>query len=87
MTPPYGRDWGGNDLGSGILEENSLQSKKNIKACLMFDRKHLDDSQDFWGNTLWTDKTKVEHFGRCVSRYVWSKRPQAEVNLGSAAGQ
>jgi len=25
------------------------------------------------GNILWTDKTKVELFGRCVSRYIWHK--------------
>ncbi|KAI3354587.1 hypothetical protein L3Q82_019092, partial [Scortum barcoo] len=26
-------------------------------------QKHLDDPQDFWENTLWTDETKVELFG------------------------
>ncbi len=35
--------------------------------------KHLDDPQDFWENTLWTDETKVELFGRCVSHYIWRK--------------
>ncbi len=50
-----------------------LLSKKNIKAHLSFARKHLDDPQDFWENTLWTDETKVELFGRSVSHYIWRK--------------
>ncbi len=29
--------------------------------------------QDFWTNILWTDETKVELFGRCVSLYIWHK--------------
>ncbi len=29
--------------------------------------------QDFWANILWTDETKVELFGRCVSRYIRHK--------------
>ncbi len=47
--------------------------QKEKKARLSFARKHLDDPQDFWENTLWTDKTKVELFGRCVSHYIWRK--------------
>uniref|UniRef100_A0A8C2KBE1 Transposase Tc1-like domain-containing protein n=1 Tax=Cyprinus carpio TaxID=7962 RepID=A0A8C2KBE1_CYPCA len=35
--------------------------------------KQLDDPQDFWENTRWTDETKVELFGRCVFHYVWCK--------------
>ncbi len=27
----------------------------------------------FGKNTLWTDETKVELFGRCVSHYIWHK--------------
>ncbi len=46
---------------------------KRTKAHLSFARKHLDDPQDFWENTLWTDETKVELFGRCVSHYIWRK--------------
>ncbi len=29
--------------------------------------------QDFWGNILWTDETKVELFGRCMSRFICHK--------------
>ncbi len=60
-------------LGKKVPRLKLLLSKKNIKACFSFARKHLDDPQDFWENTLWTDETKVELFGRCVSHYIWRK--------------
>ncbi len=36
-------------------------------------KKYLDCPQDFLANILLTDKTKVELFGRCVSRYISHK--------------
>ncbi|XP_054648642.1 AP-1 complex-associated regulatory protein isoform X1 [Dunckerocampus dactyliophorus] len=54
--------------------QKPLMNKKNIKVCLNFAKKHLDDpTQDLWENTLWSDETKVELFGRCVSHYIWRK--------------
>ena len=44
-----------------------------MKARLSFARKYVDDPQDFWENTLWTDETKVELFGRCVSHSIWHR--------------
>ncbi|KAK3562775.1 hypothetical protein QTP86_007093 [Hemibagrus guttatus] len=64
---------GKNGLRGRVPRRKPLLSKKNIKARLSFARKHLDDPQDFWENTLWTDETKTEHFGRSVSHYVWRK--------------
>ncbi len=64
---------GKNGLHGRVPRLKPLLSKKNIKARLSFARKHLDDPQDFWENTLWTDETKVELFGRCVSHYIWRK--------------
>ncbi len=64
---------GKNGLHGRVPRRKPLLSKKNIKAHLSFARKHLDDPQDFWENTLWTDETKVELFGRCVSHYIWRK--------------
>ncbi|KAK3564394.1 hypothetical protein QTP86_017309, partial [Hemibagrus guttatus] len=64
---------GKNGLHGRVPRRKPLLSKKNIKACLIFARKHLDDTQDFWENTLWTDETKIELFGRSVSHYVWRK--------------
>lgn len=38
--------------------QKPLLSKKNVKAHLSFARKHLDNPQDFWENTLdWRDNT------------------------------
>ncbi|KAG2461297.1 TCB1 transposase, partial [Polypterus senegalus] len=54
-----------------------LLSKKNIRARLNCAKKHLNDCQDFWENTSWTDETKVELFGRQMSRYIWRKRNTA----------
>ncbi|KAI3369578.1 hypothetical protein L3Q82_024389 [Scortum barcoo] len=64
---------GKNGLHGRVPRRKPLLSKKNIKARLNFARKHFDDPQDIWENTLWTDKTKVELFGRCVSHYIWCK--------------
>ncbi|KAK3530781.1 hypothetical protein QTP70_001580 [Hemibagrus guttatus] len=64
---------GKNGLHGRVPRRKPLLSKKNIKARLSFARKHLDDPQDFWENTLWTDETKIELFGRSVSHYVWRK--------------
>ncbi|KAK3549749.1 hypothetical protein QTP86_007732 [Hemibagrus guttatus] len=64
---------GKNGLHGRVPRRKPLLSKKNIKARLSFARKHLDDPQDFWENTLWTDETKIVLFGRSVSHYVWRK--------------
>ncbi len=64
---------GKNGLHGRVPRRKLLLSKKNIKSHLSFARKHLDDPQDFWENTLWIDETKVELFGRCVSHYIWRK--------------
>uniref|UniRef100_A0A9J8AA81 Transposase n=1 Tax=Cyprinus carpio carpio TaxID=630221 RepID=A0A9J8AA81_CYPCA len=60
-------------LGKNGLYGRVPRQKLLLKARLSFARKPLDDPQDFWENTLWTDKTKVELFGRCVSHYIWCK--------------
>ncbi|KAK3568595.1 hypothetical protein QTP86_010208 [Hemibagrus guttatus] len=62
-----------NGLHGRVPRRKLLLSKKNIKARLSFAIKHLDDPQDFWENTLWTDETKIDLFGRSVSHYVWRK--------------
>ncbi len=50
---------GKNGMHGRVPRRKPLLSKKNIKARLSFARKHLDDPQDFWEHTLWTDETKV----------------------------
>lgn len=64
---------GTNGIHGRVPRRKPLLTKKNIKARLTFATKHLNDPQDFWENILWTDETKVELFGRCVSRYIWRK--------------
>ncbi|KAK3553354.1 hypothetical protein QTP70_002432 [Hemibagrus guttatus] len=71
--PTIRKRLGKNGLHGRVPRRKPLLSKKNIKACLSFARKHPDDPQDFWGNTLWTDERKMELFGRSVSHYVWRK--------------
>ncbi|KAK3507161.1 hypothetical protein QTP70_009294 [Hemibagrus guttatus] len=67
---------GKNGLHGRVPRRKPLLSKKNIKARLSFARKHLDDPQDFWENTLWTDETKKTFWKVCVTsgiHYVWRK--------------
>ncbi|MBN3321041.1 NLRC5 protein, partial [Atractosteus spatula] len=53
------------------LSENQIEAKGTLQLSealvqmksLRKLEKHLDDPQDFWENTLWTDETKVELFG------------------------
>uniref|UniRef100_A0A8C6KDX3 Transposase Tc1-like domain-containing protein n=1 Tax=Nothobranchius furzeri TaxID=105023 RepID=A0A8C6KDX3_NOTFU len=64
---------GKNGLHGRFPRHQPLLSKKNVRARLNFAKKHLNDCQDFWENTLWTDETKVELFGRQMSRYIWRR--------------
>ncbi len=64
---------GKNSIHGRVSRQKPLLNKKNTKARLTFTKKSLDYPQDFWANILWTDETKVELFGRCVSRYIWHK--------------
>ncbi|KAK3547241.1 hypothetical protein QTP86_017822, partial [Hemibagrus guttatus] len=57
--PTIRKRLGKNGLHGRVPRQKPLLSKKNIKARLSFARKHLDDPQDFWENTLWTDETKL----------------------------
>uniref|UniRef100_A0A8C4S766 Transposase n=1 Tax=Erpetoichthys calabaricus TaxID=27687 RepID=A0A8C4S766_ERPCA len=52
---------GKNGLHGRFPRRKPLLSKKNIRARLNFAKKHLNDCQDFWENTLWTDETKLNY--------------------------
>ncbi len=60
-----------NGIHGRVPRQKPLQTKKNIKTRLTFAKDYLDYPKDFWATILWTDETKVELFGRCVSRYIW----------------
>ncbi len=64
---------GKNGIHERVPRQKPLLTKKYTKACLIFAKKYFDYPQDFWANILWIDETKVELFGRCVSRYIWHK--------------
>ncbi len=64
---------GKNSIHGRVPRQKPLLTKNNTKARLTFAKKYLDYPQDFWVNILWTDETKVELFGRFVSRYIWRK--------------
>ncbi len=56
-------------LGKNSIHEKVPRlTKQNTKSSLTFARTYLYYPQDFWANILW-----YELFGRCVSRYIWSK--------------
>lgn len=46
-----------------VCKEETLLSKKNIKARLKLARENVDKDHDFWNNVLWTDESKTELFG------------------------
>uniref|UniRef100_A0AAR2K185 Transposase Tc1-like domain-containing protein n=1 Tax=Pygocentrus nattereri TaxID=42514 RepID=A0AAR2K185_PYGNA len=54
-----------------------LLTKKNIAARLKFAKEHIDTSQRYWQNVLWTDETKIELFGKNTQRYIWRKKGTA----------
>ncbi len=64
---------GKNGIHGRVPRQKPLLTKKNTTAHLIFAKKYLNYPQDFWANILWTDETKAELFGRCVSRYIWRK--------------
>ncbi len=64
---------GKNGIHGRVPRQKPLLTKNNTTAHLIFAKKYLDYPQDFWANILWTDETKAELFGRCVSRYIWRK--------------
>ncbi len=64
---------GKNSIHGSVPRQKPLLTKKNTKARLTFAKNYLDYPQDFWAHILWSDETKVELFGRCVSHYIWRK--------------
>ncbi len=60
---------GKNGIHGRVPRQKPLLTKKSTKVSHL-PKKYLDYLQDFWANILWTDETKVELFGRCLSRYI-----------------
>ena len=47
------------------------------KVRLEFSKMHIDKSQSFWENVLWTDETKLELFGKSHQLYVTRHKNEA----------
>ena len=45
-----------NGVHVGIARRKLLLSKKNIAIRLKFAKDHLDESEGYWKNVLWTDE-------------------------------
>lgn len=54
---------------------------KNIKSRLEYANIHLDRPVEFWKNILWSDVTRLEHFGPVDQWYVWCKKGNANEHL------
>ena len=65
-----------NGVHGRTTRKKPLLSKKNIAAHLKFAKVHLDVSQRYWQNILWTDETTVELFGGNTQHSVDKKKPQ-----------
>ncbi len=51
-----------------------LLKKVHVQARLKFANEHLNDSVENWVKVLWSDVTKIEHFGINSTRRVWGRR-------------
>ena len=48
-------------------------SERRMTACLEFAKSHLKDSQTMRNKIIWSDETKIEHFGLNAKHHVWRK--------------
>ncbi|KAK3569768.1 hypothetical protein QTP86_004195 [Hemibagrus guttatus] len=51
----------------------------HVRAHLKFAREHLDDPEEDWENVIWSDETKIKHFGKNSTCRVW-RRKNAELH-------
>lgn len=67
----------GKTLENGVHQSTPwwmlLLSKKNLTSLLKFAKQHLDVSQDYLPNILWTNETKIYFFERNTQCSVWRK--------------
>uniref|UniRef100_A0A3B3DUX1 Uncharacterized protein n=1 Tax=Oryzias melastigma TaxID=30732 RepID=A0A3B3DUX1_ORYME len=62
---------------SGLHGRTPLLKRNHKKARLEFAKMHVDKSQSFWENVLWTDETKLELFDKAHQLYVHRLKNQA----------
>ena len=64
-------------LWGRVARRKPFLSKKNIQDRLNFAKTCMKSPKSMWENVLWSDETKVEHFGHNSKRYVWHKNNTA----------
>ena len=60
-----------------VVKRKPLLSKRHMKACLEFDKRHLKDSPTMRNKILWSDETKMELFYMNAKRHIWRKQHHA----------
>ena len=53
-----------------MARQKPFLRKRNMTTCLEFAKRNI---KDFESNILWSDETKIEHFGLNGKRYIWRK--------------
>ena len=74
-------------LNGRVARRKPLLRTRHKNDPVNYAREHLNESEDFWNNILWTDETKIELFGHNQPRYAWRKTGAAfeEKNVLSTA--
>jgi hypothetical protein len=61
------------DLYGRVARRMPLLSKMHMTACLVFAKRHLEDSQTRRNKIIWSDETKIELFCLNAKLHVWRK--------------
>ena len=67
-----------------VARRKPLLSKRHMTARLEFAKRHLKESQTMRNKILWSDETKIEHFGLNAKQYVWRKPCRIEGKMSGA---
>jgi len=60
-------------LNGQVTRKKPFLKKTNLKACMEFVKKNLDDTAGMWRNVLWSEETNIELFGLNSKCYFWYK--------------
>ena len=67
------RRWNEAGLKNCLCLRKPLISNKNKKKRLKFAKKHINKSDTFWNNVIWSDESKFELFNAKKRKRVWRK--------------
>ncbi len=66
----------GKQLGEKATTQGPLLKPAHVQARLKIAKDHLDDPEEAWEKVMWSDETKIEHFGINSTRHVWRKKDE-----------